>query len=118
MSTGPHDYSAAEIKKTTWGELHELDDGRWKTVWRLTFTAPPAAQSTEVFSDETIGFRAMLQTHEGTSGELLVFTDEQAMSAIYYSPTFKSLGIVNDDIAELQTIENHPKEWYAPFRHR
>ncbi|MCX4099212.1 hypothetical protein [Nocardia sp. alder85J] len=116
MNTGPGGYSASHIRKTTWGEFLKLDDGRWKTTWKLVFETAQDTRSVEIYGNDNIGFRAELKTSGGVDAELLVFTAEQAMSAIYYPPTFKSFGMVNDLVGELKTIEGHPKEWYAPFR--
>ncbi|WP_378730821.1 hypothetical protein [Nocardia brasiliensis] len=113
-----NEYSAADLRKTVWGNITELDDGRWETVWHLEFPTSQERTVVEVYRDDGIGFCATLQVTGDRVGELRVLTREQAMSAEYYSPTFTCFGIVNDSLAEIGTIQGLPKDWYAPFRQR
>ena len=112
------DYSAANLRPTVWGSRAELHDGRWETVWRLTFAAPRSRQTTVVHQDEKAGFRATLETHGGIGGELRVLTREDAMAPEYYPLTFTSFAIVNDAFGEIREIQGCPRDWYAPFRGR
>ncbi|WP_416566661.1 hypothetical protein [Nocardia testacea] len=118
MTDEPPGYSAADLRPTVWGSRTRHDDGRWETVWRLTFAAPRARRTSVVHQDEEAGFRAVLETHDGTEGELRVLTRRDAMSAEYYPLTFISFAIVNDTVAEIREIQGRPRDWYAPFRNR
>ncbi|MFE6919614.1 hypothetical protein ACFVAV_01075 [Nocardia sp. NPDC057663] len=119
MTTPEHrDYAASKIRKTTWGSIRALEDGSFETAWHLTFHTPQDPKESEVYRDDRIGFQAALNITDQFAAELLVTTRDSAMSAAYYPPTFKSFGLVDDTIAELATIEGHPKDWYAPFRDR
>lgn len=112
------DYSAADLRPTAWGSRTALDDGRWETVWRLTFAAARARQTLVVHQDEKAGFRATLETHGGTAGELRVLTRRDAMAPEYYPLTFTSFAVVNDTVGEIREIQGRPRDWYAPFRDR
>lgn len=118
MTDEPPEYSAANLRPTVWGSRAELDDGRWETVWHLTFTAPRSREALVVHEDEESGFRATLQTHGGTAGELRVLTHQDAMAPDYYPLTFTSFAIVNDTVGEIREIQGCPRDWYAPFRDR
>ncbi|MEU1520915.1 hypothetical protein ACH474_03700 [Nocardia rhamnosiphila] len=118
MTEEPPAYSAADLRPTVWGSRARYDDGRWETVWRLTFAAPRARQTLAVHQDEKAGFRAVLETYGGTGGELRVLTRRDAMAAEYYPLTFTSFAIVNDTVGELREIQGRPRDWYAPFRDR
>ncbi|APA96704.1 hypothetical protein NS506_02642 [Nocardia seriolae] len=112
------DYSSSRIHKTVWGEFSELEGGTWETMWQLGFAVPGPAGGWEIYSDERIGFVAKLRISEEDGGELRISTRCWALSAEYYSPTFKSFSVVNDSVAAISTIQGLPRDWYAPFRDR
>ncbi|MEV6335544.1 hypothetical protein AB0M12_12615 [Nocardia vinacea] len=118
MRPGLQRYSAEHVRKTTWGDIAEHEGGRWETVWHLSFVEPHPAAVIAIHSNEEIGFEGTLHILENSAGELRVITDEEAMSPEYYSPTYVCFRIVNDDIAEIGTIQGLPRDWYAPFRDR
>ncbi|RKN46685.1 hypothetical protein [Streptomyces hoynatensis] len=119
MEPESNEYSAAFLRPTKWGEITRLDDGRWETVWALSFTAPAPAGETPVHRNDRIGFRSTLRVpDEGdrTAGQLRVVTEEEAMSAVNYPETFTSFRLVHETVAAIRTIQGLPREWYAPFR--
>lgn len=109
------EYSASSIKKTTWGDITQLADGRWSTVWQLEFTLPQPECTVEVISDSAVGFDAILKT-VGRQGNLNIITREHAMSGVNYPMTYKCFRVVNDNIGKIRTIQGKPRDWYAPFR--
>ncbi|MDT0321423.1 hypothetical protein [Streptomyces millisiae] len=116
-------YTAAALYPTTWGAVCELPDGRWETTWDLTLATPlreaAGADDIDVHQDETIGFRAVLKPDaKRGQARLRVVTDEPAMSAVYFPATFTAFGILNDQVAQIETIQGLPRGWYAPFRTR
>ncbi|MFI7669048.1 hypothetical protein [Nocardia sp. NPDC049526] len=118
MHPGLKRYSAEHIRKTTWGDVTDLEGGRWETVWHLSFVEPHPVATIEIDSDDEIGFRGTLHILENSAGELRVVTDDEPMLPEYYSPTYVCFRIVHDDIAEIGTIQGLPRDWYAPFRDR
>lgn len=117
MDISSNRYSKSDIRKTTWGPIAKLDDGRERTIWRLTFRVPQdPANNVDIYHDDKAGLDAVLTISESGTGDLTITTKGHAMAAEYYPLTFKCFRIVDDTVAEIATIEGHPKEWYAPFR--
>lgn len=109
------EYSESNIKKTVWGDITHLADGRWSTVWQLEFSVPHSERTIDVISDSAVGFDAVLKIN-GRRGTLNIVTREHAMSGVNYPMTYKCFRIVNDDIGEIWKIQGRPRDWYAPFR--
>jgi hypothetical protein len=118
MSDESGTYSAAALKKTKWGKIAALDGGKWETVWDLSFTSEVPDAPVNIHEDADIGFSSTLEPAQDGSAVLRIVTRRHAMSPEYYSPTFTSFRIVNDDVAEVLTIQGLPRDWYAPFRDR
>ncbi|WP_344534951.1 hypothetical protein [Streptomyces albiaxialis] len=117
MSEAPDEYSVSYLRKTKWGDVRKLEDGSWETTWSLTLKQADAQVcESVVLSDPRIGFESHLAVVSPQDVRLVVITSEHAMSAVNYQPTYSSLRIVNDDIAEIESIQGLPKNWYAPFR--
>jgi hypothetical protein len=72
----------------------------------------------EVFRDDAQGFAAELHVIAPGEATLEVRTSREAMSPEYYPLTFTSFRVVNDELEVIQTIEDLPRDWYAPFRSR
>ncbi|MFD4434182.1 hypothetical protein, partial [Nocardia sp. NPDC058497] len=68
-----------------------------------------------VYHDESIGFAADLHVMQ-EQGTLTIATQRFAASPEYYPATYATFRIINDTIANIETIEGKPKCWYAPFR--
>jgi hypothetical protein len=118
MSSGD-EYAAAVIKKTVWGQVASTPDGSWVTEWHFKMdTSHVSSTDLEIKTDPDEGFTAVLHVSEPGSATLRVQTSRQAMSPEYYPMTFASFRIVNDEIGTIETIENLPRDWYAPFRSR
>lgn len=113
-SEGP--YPASALRKTKWGDFNELDNGTWETIWTLTLRGDHAREVVEVFRSESIGFTAVIAFLGMRNAEMRVSTREHAMSAVNYPATYTSFRIVNDELAEIETIQGQPRDWYAPFR--
>jgi hypothetical protein len=112
-------YSAAQIKKTTWGEIAEIAPGVWKTVWELAMdTSRIDAGPLLIHSDDGLGFIAQLYPADTGRVRLTVYATGHAMRAEYYPLTFTTFRLVNDDVGEIETIEGLPRDWYSPFRTR
>ncbi|MEU4813249.1 hypothetical protein AB0H20_28945 [Nocardia fluminea] len=118
MSSNHYEYSASNIKKTTWGRVREFGDGYWETVWQLTFKSTQPLGDVDVFRSSDGSFFADLRMIDSTNGELRVTTNKDAMAAENYPHTYTCFRIINDEFGEIETIEAHPKEWYSPFRNR
>ena len=117
--TNGNEYSAAEIRKTTWGRIEAASGGGWKTTWQFAMDTSQAAKGViRVVSDAESGFESWLEVTAPGRSTLTVMTARSAMSAEYYPLTFRSFRIVNDDIGVIETIEGLPRDWYAPFRSR
>ncbi len=113
------EYSAAQIKKTTWGKTSESAEGGWETVWKFEMdTSRIGDSSVQVHSDDELGFNARLYVVENGRANLVVRTVGHAMLAEYYPLTFTSFRLVNDNLGAIETIEGLPRDWYAPFRSR
>ncbi|MFC4374577.1 hypothetical protein ACFO5K_10740 [Nocardia halotolerans] len=118
MASKRYGYSSSDIKETTWGSVRDLGDGRWETVWQLTFKSLRPLGNVGVFRSDDGSFCAELRMTGSTSGELRVTTKSDAMAAENYSPTYASFRIINDEYGEIETIETQLKDWYPPFRNR
>ncbi|MGY0497346.1 hypothetical protein ACWZHB_02460 [Nocardia sp. FBN12] len=118
MSSKSYEYSASNIKKTTWGSVRDMGDGCWETVWQLTFKAAHPLGDVDVFRSSDGSFSAELRMVGSANGELRVTTNNDAMDAENYPHTYTCFRIINDEYGEIETIETHPKEWYPPFRNR
>jgi hypothetical protein len=117
MNSG-YEYSAALINKTVWGEISQAPGGKWLTTWRFQMDTSKVSSPLEVKADAEVGFTAMLHIVEPGMSILRVLTSRPAMSAEYYPLTFSCFRIVNDEIGAIETIEDLPRDWYAPFRSR
>ncbi|MEU6280044.1 hypothetical protein [Streptomyces sp. NPDC047028] len=116
MSSG-NGYSVAEIRKTVWGHVEPDRGGGWVTTWRFTMdTSQVPDEAIEIVSEAGSGFESRLKATASGECTLTVKTTMPAMSAEYYSLTFRSFRIVNDEIGVIETIEGLPRDWYAPFR--
>lgn len=117
--TSGDDYSAAVIKKTVWAQISAVPDGGWMTVWRFRMdTTHVTDMRTEVVRDDEHGFSAELHVTAPGEAVLQVRTLREAMSPGYYSLTFTCFRVVNDELGNIETIEDLPRDWYAPFRSR
>src|SRR5947208_12101219 len=118
MGDAGSEYGSKRIHKTRWGTVGR-NDGSWTTLWRLGVqlcVRPLAGEAIDVLRDEDLCFRATVSAVGKQELELKVDTEQDAMSAPYYALTYKAFGMIDSEIASIETIQSLPKEWYAPFR--
>ena len=122
MSADGTEYAAVHINKTRWGAVSRKDDGSWVTRWRIGTRADVRGlaenETVEVAQDAEVGFRASVSAVGARELELRIDTEHEAMAAPYYVLTYQAFGVIDAEIAAIETIESLPKEWYAPFRDR
>ncbi len=111
-------YPASALRKTKWGEFRQLSDGSWQTTWTLILCDNHTREAVAVHHNESIGFTSSVHFLGMRNAELQVLTREQPMSAVNYPATYMSFRIVNDELAEIDTIQGLPRNWYPPFRDR
>lgn len=116
VPSGGYSYSPSDLRKTRWGDSRKLSDGTWETVWNVEVVPECSLTSVSLFRDESIGFTSTAVFSTPHSAQIKVITREQAMSTEYYPATFTSFRIMNDEVAEISTIQGLPRDWYAPLR--